>query len=99
MSNMNQCNFTGRLTDKPYQGSGMISFDIALNSKRGDTEYTEYVSIKTFGKIAESIGPHLEKGSHVRVSAEFRTRVAEVEGVKRKFPEFIIQNFDGFEFL
>lgn len=79
MSNdLNQCNFIGRLGKDPevkYLPSGdpVTSFSIAVGSKFGDKENTEWVNVTTFKKLAEICGEYLKKGSQVFISGRLQT--------------------------
>jgi single-strand DNA-binding protein len=89
MSNdLNQCNFIGRLGKDPevkYTGSGepVTSFSIAVGSKFGDKEQTEWVNVTTFKKLAEICGEYLKKGSQVFITGRLQTDSWEKEGVKQ----------------
>lgn len=89
MSNdLNQCNFIGRLGKDPevkYMPSGepVTSFSIAVGSKFGDKEHTEWVNVTTFKKLAEICGEYLKKGSQVFITGRLQTDSWEKEGVKQ----------------
>ena len=86
MSNdLNQCNFIGRLGKDPevkytQSGAQICNFSIAVGSTWKDKttgqkqERTEWISIESFGKLAEICGQYLKKGSKVFISGEFTTR-------------------------
>lgn len=84
MSNLNQCNFIGRLGDNPQMrttqtGETMATFSIAVseqwNDKQGNRqEKTEWVNIQAFGKLAEIMGQYLQKGSQVFISGKLQSR-------------------------
>ena len=87
-NDLNQCNFIGRLGADPetrYAASGdpVCSFRIAVGWKSKEKEGTEWVSITTFGKLAEICGQYLAKGSQVFVSGRMKTEEYEKDGVKR----------------
>lgn len=78
MSNdLNQCNFIGRLGKEPetrYAGENMVvGFSIAVGSKYGNKEHTEWVNVTAFGKLAEICGQYLTKGSQVFISGRLQT--------------------------
>ena len=87
-NDLNQCNFIGRLGADPEtrftpSGDAVCSFRIAVGWKSKEKEGTEWVSITTFGKLAEICGQYLAKGSQVFVSGRMKTEEYERDGVKR----------------
>ena len=84
MSDLNQCNFIGRLGDNPkmqntQSGDAMATFSIAVSEKYNDrngnrTEKTEWINVQAFGKLAEIIGQYLSKGSQVFISGKLQSR-------------------------
>lgn len=84
MSDLNQCNFIGRLGDNPQMrttqtGETMATFSIAVSEKWNDKqgnrqEKTEWVNIQAFGKLAEIMGQYLQKGSQVFIGGKLQSR-------------------------
>ena len=79
MSDINQCNFVGRLGRDPEtrfmaDGKAVTNFSIAVGWKGKDSEGTEWVRISSFGKLAEICGEYLKKGSQVFISGAMKTR-------------------------
>ena len=85
MSDLNRCDFIGRLGQDPEtkympSGSAVANFSIAVSSKWKDKqtgqqqERTEWVRCSAFGKLAEIIEKYLRKGSQVYISGEMQTR-------------------------
>lgn len=70
-------------------GNAVCNFRIACteswkDKSSGDRkESTEWVSITTFGKLAEICGQYLKKGSSVYVEGKLKTDEYEKDGVKR----------------
>ncbi len=88
MNDLNQCQFIGRLGKDPEQrfmpnGDAVTSFRIAVGWKGKDKEGAEWVSIETFGKLAEICHEYLRKGSQVFVSGRMKTDEYEKDGIKR----------------
>ena len=55
---LNQCNFIGRLGRDPeirytQTGTPVVNFSIACSEKRGGQEYTEWVNVVAWDKLAE----------------------------------------------
>lgn len=87
-NDLNMCSFIGRLGADPEtrfttSGDPVCSFRIAVGWKSKEKEGTEWVSITTFGKLAEICGQYLVKGSQVFVSGRMKTDEYEKDGVKR----------------
>lgn len=84
MSDLNQCNFIGRLGDNPkmqntQSGDAMTTFSIAVSEKYNDrngnrTEKTEWINVQAFGKLAQIMGQYLTKGSQVFISGKLQSR-------------------------
>lgn len=84
MSDLNQCNFIGRLGDNPkmqntQSGDAMATFSIAVSEKWNDKqgnrqEKTEWVNIQAFGSLAKIMGQYLTKGSQVFISGKLQSR-------------------------
>lgn len=84
MSDLNQCNFIGRLGKDPEtrympNGNAVTNFSIAVGEQWKDKatgqkqEKTEWVNISAFGKLAEIMGQYLVKGSQVLISGKLTT--------------------------
>ena len=54
-------------------GKAVTSFSVAVNSKFGDKENTEWFSIVTWDKLAETCNQHLSKGQQVYVEGRIQT--------------------------
>jgi single-strand DNA-binding protein len=84
MSDLNQCNFIGRLGKDPEtrympNGNAVTNFSIAVGEQWKDKntgqkqEKTEWVNISAFGKLAEIMGQYLHKGSQVFIGGKLTT--------------------------
>lgn len=67
--------FVGNLTRDPElrqtgSGTAVANFDLAINSKVGDDEQTDYFSFVAWRKTAEFCQKYLRKGMKVTVSAQ-----------------------------
>ena len=85
MSDLNQCNFIGRLGKDPETrysqgGAAFTNLSIAVgekwkNKENGNLEErTEWVKVVFSGRLAEVAGEYLRKGSRVFVSGKMQTR-------------------------
>lgn len=95
MSDMNQCNFTGRLGKDPdsrYTGSGkhVVNFSIACSRKIKGEEQAEWIPLVAWEKTADIAAEYLRKGSQVRVTGRFQTRSWEHNGEKRYKSEIVV---------
>jgi single-strand DNA-binding protein len=84
MSNLNQCNFIGRLGNEPetrftQSGKAVTNISIAISEKYKDkntgqqVEKTEWVKIAAFDKLAEIMQEYLKKGNLVYINGKMRT--------------------------
>ena len=76
---LNQCNFIGRLgrdveTRYTQSGKAVASFSIACTEKRGGNEFTEWVNVVVWEKLAEICQQYLSKGSLIFISGKMQTR-------------------------
>lgn len=76
---LNQCNFIGRLGRDPeirytQTGTPVANFSIACSEKRGGQEYTEWVNVVAWDKLAEICGQYLTKGQLVYIGGRMQTR-------------------------
>ena len=93
---LNQCNFIGRLTRDPesrftQSGKQVTSFSIACSEKRGGEEFTEFINLVAWEKLAEISAEYLRKGSLCYVSGKQCTRKWEKDGVMRYTTEIILR--------
>ena len=80
----NQCTFAGYMTKDPelsaYDSRSIAKFSVGVNGyKEGDVYFQECVA---WGKVAETIGTFLKKGSAVLVTGEMKEDRWEHEGKK-----------------
>lgn len=73
--NINQWVGCGRLTkdsdnSETKKGTAMSKFRMAVNDRR--TDDTLFLNILCFGKMAEALGPHLNKGLLVGVQGKLK---------------------------
>lgn len=84
MSDLNRCDFIGRLGQDPElrytkDGKAVANLSLAVSEtwkdKQGQKqEKTEWVRVSAFGRLAEIMGEYLRKGSQVYVSGKMQTR-------------------------
>jgi single-strand DNA-binding protein len=78
----------GNLTKDPElkfvsSGKAVANFSIAVNKKRGETEYTSYYDITAWGDLAENVASTLTKGTRVIVVGQLNQERFETNGQKR----------------
>lgn len=82
----------GRDPDMHYtpQGTAVTKLSVAVNRWDGKQEVTSWLPVVVFGKIAESCGTYLNKGSKVEVIGELSIRkYQDKDGVDRLWTECI----------
>lgn len=102
MSNLNQCNFIGRLGQEPeirYMPNGKAACNISLavsekyTDKQGNKqEVTEWVRVSAFDKLAEIMGQYVKKGDALFISGKMRTRKWQNQQGQDQYTTEIIAN-------
>lgn len=103
MSDLNQCQFIGRLgrdVEARYTADGKMiaSFSLAVGSqwknKVGEKqESVEWVNCTAFDKLGEICGEYLKKGSQVFVSGKMKTeKYTDKAGVEKYTTKIIIHD-------
>ncbi|MDC9591552.1 single-stranded DNA-binding protein [Xenorhabdus sp. XENO-10] len=104
MANLNQCNFTGRIgnMEMRYSPNGMaiMVFSVAVNKSKKDAngqwiDQTTWLRCKAFKGTAEYIERNAQKGSLVRITAEYQeAKWQDKTGQDRSMPEFIVNDVE-----
>uniref|UniRef100_A0A6H1ZZN3 Putative single-stranded DNA-binding protein n=1 Tax=viral metagenome TaxID=1070528 RepID=A0A6H1ZZN3_9ZZZZ len=102
MSDLNLCQFIGRLGRSPEisylpNGTAVAKFSIACGKKWKDSdgqaqEKTEWINLVAWRQLAEIIGKYLQKGSQVYVAGEMQTRSWEKDGIKKYMTEIVVKD-------
>lgn len=103
MSDMNQCNFTGRLGQDPEvkflpSGDAVANLRFAVGKQWKDKqgqkqEKTNWITLVAFGKTAEIIQQWVKKGDQLRVTCEMQVREWDDQsGNKRYSTDFVIRD-------
>lgn len=88
-SDLNRCEFIGRLGNDPEMrylpsGEAIANFSIACNYKTKEKDTTEWFRISAFGKLAGICGDYLKKGSQVYIAGRLKKRTFQTkEGVEQ----------------
>jgi single-strand DNA-binding protein len=98
MSDLNRCEFIGRLGKDPEtrytkDGSAVTSISIACGWKSKNGEGTEWVPIVFFGRQAEIAGEYLRKGSQCYVGGRFHTEKWQDKEGATRYTTKIVGNF------
>ena len=95
MASLNSVSIIGNVGKEPEMrftpsGKPVTSFSVAVNSKFGETESTEWFNIITWNKLAETCNQYITKGQQVFVEGRLQTRSWEgQDGVKHYKTEVI----------
>ncbi len=95
MANLNRVEIIGNVGKEAEMrftpiGKPVASFSVAVNSKFGETESTEWFNIVTWNKLAETCNQYITKGQQVFVEGRLQTHSWEdKDGVKHYKTEII----------
>lgn len=95
MASLNRVEIIGNVGREPEMrftpaGKAVVSFSVAVNTKYGETETTEWFNIVAWNKLAETCNQFLAKGKQVYLDGRLQTRSWESEdGVKHYKAEVI----------
>lgn len=82
---INACYISGNLVKdcevKDLPTGPLITFTVAVNEKRGDQEYTEYIPVSWFTKFLRA-QEFLKKGAGVILQGKVQTKTYEKNGQK-----------------
>lgn len=76
---MNNCTFTGNIGKEATvrytpKNDAVAQFSLAVSSGYGEKEVTTWLNCSLWGKRAESLAPHLLRGTKIAVSGELTNR-------------------------
>lgn len=97
---MNKVNLIGRLVDDPtlrYTKSNtpVASYTIAINTRYGENQETDYINIKTWGKSGEFISKYFKKGQPIALTGRLKNNNYEDNnGVKHYAIEVITEDIE-----
>lgn len=95
---MNRVFLTGNITKKPelIATTSNVALTRITLAVRRDKDNTDFIDLKAFGKIAETLVTWADKGTKIGVEAHISTGSYEKDGKKIKTTDILI---DSFEFL
>ncbi len=79
MASLNSVSIIGNCGKEPEMrftpsGKSVTSFSVAVNSKFGESESTEWFNVVAWDKLAETCNQYLTKGQQVFVEGRLQTR-------------------------
>jgi len=97
MANLNRVEIIGNCGKEPEMrftpnGKPTTSFSVAVNSKFGETETTEWFNIVTWDKLAETCNQYLTKGKQVFVEGRLQTRSWEGNDGQKHYKTEVVAN-------
>ena len=97
MANLNRIEIIGNCGKEPEMrftpsGKPVTSFSVAVNSKFGETESTEWFNVVAWNKLAENCNQFLVKGRQVFVEGRLQTRTWEGQDGQKHYRTEIIAN-------
>ena len=97
MASLNKVMVIGNVGNEPEMrfvpsGKPVTSFSVAVNSKFGETESTEWFNCVTWNKLAELCNLHLTKGQQVFVEGRQQTHSWEDNDGRKHYKTEIIAN-------
>ena len=75
-------------------GTAILKFSLAGNTGYGEKKVTTWYDCSIFGKKAESLSPHLNKGKMILVHGDFQIREWEKDGRKGKSAEIRVSDIE-----
>ena len=97
MSGLNRIEIIGNVGKEPEMrftpsGKPVTSFSVAVNSKFGGTDTTEWFNVIAWNKLAETCNQYLEKGQQVFVEGRLQTRSWEDNDNVKHYKTEVIAN-------
>jgi single-strand DNA-binding protein len=102
---INKVILSGNLAHDPevrytQAGKAVATFSLAVNDGWGENKKSYFHKVVVWGKIAETVGNNLHKGSKVGVTGKLTSRSYDgKDGQKRYVTEVVADMYDGIEFL
>ncbi len=97
---MNKVHLIGNLTKDPElrfttQGTPVASYTIAINSRYGEKQQTDYINISTWGKSGEFVSKYFKKGQPIAITGRLRNKNYEDnKGVKHYGIEVVTEDIE-----
>lgn len=97
---MNKVNLIGRLVDNPTlrytkQNTPVASYTIAINSRYGEQQQTDFINISSWGKSGEFVSKYFKKGQPIAITGRLKNRNYEdSNGVKHYSMEVVTEDIE-----
>ncbi len=97
MASLNSVSIIGNCGKEPEMrftpsGKSVTSFSVAVNSKFGESESTEWFNVVAWDKLAETCNQYLTKGQQVFVEGRLQTRSWEDKDGGKHYKTEVIAN-------
>lgn len=99
MITINKVHLIGNLTkdvDLRYtkHNTPVASYTIAINSRYGEMQETDYINITTWGKTAEFVAKYFQKGNPIAITGRLKNKNYESNGVKHYSMEVVTEDVE-----
>lgn len=97
---MNKVHLIGNLTKDPElrytkQNTPVASYTIAINSRYGEQQQTDFINISTWGKSGEFVSKYFKKGQPIAITGRLKNRNYEdSNGVKHYSMEVVTEDIE-----
>lgn len=97
---MNKVHLIGNLTKDPElrytkQNTPVASYTIAINSRYGEQQQTEFINISSWGKTGEFVSKYFKKGQQIAITGRLKNRNYEdSNGVKHYSMEVVTEDIE-----
>lgn len=97
---MNKVHLIGNLTKDPElrytkQNTPVASYTIAINTRYGEQQQTEFINISSWGKSGEFVSKYFKKGQPIAITGRLKNRNYEdSNGVKHYSMEVVTEDIE-----
>ena len=96
---MNKVNLIGNLVKDPElrytkNQTPVASYTIAINSRYGEKQETNYINISTWGKTGEFVSKYFKKGQAIAITGRLKNKNYEIKGVKHYSYEVVTEDVE-----
>ena len=96
---MNKVCLIGNLTKDPElrytkNNTPVASYTIAINTRYGEQQQTDYINITTWGKSGEFVNKYFKKGQTISITGRLKNKNYESNGVKHYGMEVVTEDIE-----
>ena len=96
---MNKVHLIGNLVKDPElrytnKKTPVASYTIAINTRYGEYQETDYINITTWGKSGEFVSKYFKKGQAIAITGRLKNKNYESNGVKHYGMEVITEEVE-----